>query len=231
MRCIHASHAALFFFFFFCPFVCLFRSRSHLFTLHSCLRATFHSCFAIRRRPTPVLCSPYFPGLLERGRSTREEGKKANQTPTQLNKSPTKPGAVFRPAGAEGSCSSSVCRCSGRARAGDARTAPGCAALQGCPPAPGSPRRPLGLGACYRGREEGREGVCVFRFSQKVAAEVQSCPRPAHEGPVPGGGRARPARRLSPTGSESRSRTPCGPRRRCRARCASRTSRRPSARS
>lgn len=106
MRCIHASHAALVFFLFVCLivclslfliiiilllFICLFRSRSHLFTLHSCLRATFRSCFALRRMltpafpPSPSSSSPSGEGCVQKGRR-----RKSKTTPSTTTQKPNK---------------------------------------------------------------------------------------------------------------------------------------------
>lgn len=249
MRCIHASHAALYFFlFFFLSIVCLFRSRSYLFTLHSCLRATFHSCLAVRRRPTPAFppppssSRPLGEGSVHKGRR-----QKSKPNPNTIEQKSTKTRSRHSP------CRNRRKRVLSCPLLPQQRTGGGCAHRAGLRGAGG-----LSLGAGFppptvhwasvlavgvvRGAC-GRVCVCVFCFSQKVA-EVQSRPWPAFAAPpagerragpgwrpIPGGDRPRPARCLSPTGSGSRSRKPCGPHRRYRARCASRTSHRLSARS
>jgi len=129
------------------------------------------------------------------GLSTGEEGKKAKQNPntTEQKKSPTKPGAVSRPAGAEGSESRLVLSYPGSTRAGGCAhltgmrgDAPGCASPPGSPPSAAAPR------ASVLARGVVRRGVRGFRSSQQVA-EVRSRPRPGvcHPAGCSAGGRSR----------------------------------------
>lgn len=200
MRCIHASHAALFFFFSFCPFVCLFRSWSHLFTLHSCLRATFHSCFAVRRRPTPAFppppssSRPFREGSVHKRRGQKKQtNPQHNRTKAQQNQEP-----CFAPPEpkAEGPRSSVAAPAAhGRGMRPPRRAARSCGAAPRRRAPPTAHRASvLAMGVVRRGV---RACVCVFCFSQKVA-EVQSRSRPALAAPLAGERRAGPGWRPSP---------------------------------
>lgn len=228
MRCIHASHAALFFFF--CPFVCFEVGVIYLHYIHAFVQLStpaLPSGGGQHQSSAPLLFPASWKGVGPQGKRAKKQIKpQHNRTKAQQNQEPCFALSEAQEAVPRQSVAAPAAH--RRGMRAPRRTARRCrdALRRRAPPA-----AHWASALAYGGREEGRACVCVSRFSQKVAAEVQGCPRPVREGPVPGGGRPRPARRLSPTGSGSRSRTPCGPRRRCRARCASRTSRRPSARS
>lgn len=162
MRCIHASHAAVvsFFVVFFFFSICLFQSPSHLFTLHSCLRATFYSCFVRRRLtaafpPSPSSSWPLKGGVHPKGkRAKKQNNPQHNRTKAQQNQEPWF--ALPEPKEAGPHSSIAVPAAFGRGTCPSARLPPHV------------PSAALALGAVG-------ECVSVFHSSQKVA-EVQSCP-------------------------------------------------------